>query len=284
MRSPTLHACRDSLLQALCLTGLALFAACSSAELPELTEDDPSADASVNGTPVRLTFNFSLQFDATDDSFDFPIELNDDFALRLYVNQDGTVAILANDFPRMVYRLCAEGSETDGCHSYYDEEDEEQWDLALGGSDFDIVIDSCGSSIADEDCGAPDDTTFTGTLSTDGTLVLENMAFRVRAFFVTEELDGYTAEDSDTGLLTSDDSIRLTISRITTGAVAINAGDNLSAEGAAVENSMVTLVGAGVIPSSVPDLGGSYFIGTIDGTFSYDPLSLLEEEEATTSL
>lgn len=277
MRGPTLHACRDSLLQALCLTGLALFAACSSSELPELTEDDPNADASVNGTPVRLAYNFDLTIDSTGDAFDFDIDLADDYALRLYINQDGTVALLASDFPRMVYRICAEGSDTSGCHFTYDEEDEEDWGLELAGGDFDIVIDSCGAAMADEDCGSPDDTVFTGSLASDGTLAIENMEFRVRAFFVTEELDGYTAEDSATGLLTSDTSIRLTISHITTGAVAINAGDHLSAEGAAVSNSMVTLVGAGVIPSSVPELGGSYFIGTIAGTFSYDPLSLLEE-------
>lgn len=276
MRGPSPRPCRDSLVQALFLIGLALFAACSAAELPELTEDDPNADAVVNGTPVRLAFNIALALDATDDGFDFDFEFPDDYSLRMYINQDGTVAILANDFPRMVYRLCAQGSDKDGCHSYYDEDD---YDIETGGNDFDLVIDSCGSAMADEDCGAPDDTAFTGTLLSDGTLVIENMEFRVRIFLVSEELDGYTAEDSDTGLLTSDDSIRLTISRITTGAVAINAGDHLAAEGAAVENSMVTLVGAGVIPSSVPDLGGSYFIGTINGIFSYDPLELLDESD-----
>jgi len=38
----------------------------------------------------------------------------------------------------------------------------------------------------------------------------------------------------------------------------------------------VTLVAGGIIPTSMPELGGAHYLSTMTGTFDIDPLTLLD--------
>lgn len=252
-----------------------LSVACSASTVAEQLDEELNENASISGSAIKLSFDFTVQLDSIDDGFDYTIDYPHHYDAIFYFDSDGTTMLAANDFPRMVYRICAENSDTDDCDKYYNPDD---YDVATEGNDIDIVVDACGANVDDSLCGEDDETVYTGTLDANGTLRLDNVSFRVRFFIATAETNGQTADDSDTGLILSEDSIRLTISKITTGRVSISGGDNLSATGSPVTSREVILVGGGIIPSDVPALGGSYFIGTMDGTFSSDPLELLIEE------
>lgn len=248
-------------------------AACSSKTIQQTIAEDLSETAPVSGTAIRLSFDFGITLDSLDDGFDYSIDYPHNYDTFFYFDADGSVEMMANDFPVMVYRICADGSSTENCDQYYNPE---SYDIETEGNDIDIVVDACGASVDDDQCGEDDETVYTGTFDASGTMRIDELSFRVRFFIATEEPNGHTAESSDTGLILSDDSIRLTISKITTGRVTIDGGDDLTATGSPITSRQVILVGGGTIPSSVPALGGSYFIGEMDGTFSSDPLGLLE--------
>jgi len=215
-----------------------------------------STEQTVDSSNTTLNFSLTIEIDSPDDDLDFTIALTDLYAMPMNINS-GDISLKASDLESMIYRVCdVDSTETD-CDTYTD---------ASAGMDLDFVIDSCGRLVDDEDCET-DQTEYTGEIYDDGSLVIDDLSIRVRTFLITSDSDGYSANESDEGLIVIN---RLVID-LTTGEVAI--GD-LSAEGSAWDGDSVTLVSSGTISSTVDTLGGSDFISTLTGSFTVDPLSL----------
>lgn len=224
------------------------------------SESPSGTDTSDLGTQTNLTFLFTVQTDSeVDDTLDFAVVFPSSYIVPLYVQSNGTISFLANEFPRMVFRACANDSPTSDCHTYLD-------DLDI---DIDLVIDACGEVEEDENCGEADTTVYSGTLSDDGSMNINAVSIRIRLFAVTDNLDGYTADDTDTGLMT----LSRLIVRITTGAVQTG---GLTETGSRLNNKAVKLVGGGLIPDDMPTLGGAHYVASMTGSFDGDPLALLE--------
>lgn len=239
------------------------FLSCGS-EMSNPFDDDSdegtNPDVSELGTPVVLTFLFETQIDSEeDDTLDFAIPFPDTYDVPLYVGSDGFISLLANEFPRMILRVCKTNSTSDNCTTEFDDID----------FDIDIVLDSCGADVDDDECGSSDDTIYTGTLNSEGGISMNAIVIRIRLFAVTDEGDGTTADDTDTGLLVFS---RLT-ARVTTGVVE---SGSLTESGSRINNRGVKLVGAGNIPNDIPTLGGAHYVSSLTGTFDIDPLALLE--------
>ncbi len=218
-------------------------------------------DFSNLGTKREIFFTFGTQL--TDPSSGVPVsyDLPDMLASDIYIQSNGNVKIAAQDFPRIVVRICSSDNTGPEC------------DTTLTGDDFkdikvDLVIDSCGKNLSDSSCGAKDPTVFSGTLSKDGSLQIIAVAMRVRAFLVDDSgdsPDGFTAEDTDSGIFSG----RI-IAQITTG----TAG---SATGEKVNNKAFKMVSAGVVPASFPEqMAGFSYLATMTGSFDQDPLALIQ--------
>lgn len=216
--------------------------------------DVPSFEAN-----TELSFTLTIAIDSADDDLDFAIDLENPYTMPLKIEGDGTVNVRAQDIERMVYRVCALNSQTPDCDTHTE--------LITG--DFDIVIDSCGRFVGDENCGGDDDTIYSGLFSADGSLSIDDLSIRMRIFLVTDEQDGTTADDTDEGLAAMN---RLIIDLTTSKASA----GSLSAEGSEWDGQKIVLVSAGTISSTVETLGGSDFATLLTGTFSPDPFTLLD--------
>ncbi|MBI2339795.1 MAG: hypothetical protein HYU99_05460 [Deltaproteobacteria bacterium] len=224
----------------------------NNAESDEITPSEA-------GTPAILIYFFETQLDSDDDLFDFAFPYPDSYSVPLYVQGDGTVTLFARDFPAMILRICE--TDDDDCDVTYE---------GLGIGEVDLVLDSCGRDLEDDECGEVDDSAFTGTLSADGSLTIGGIYIRARIFAVSGASDGFTADPGDTGLLP--DLERLVV-RVTTGSVAT--GD-LAETGSSINDGAIKLVAAGLIPDSMPTIGGVHYISSLTGTFDIDPLGLLE--------
>jgi len=133
---------------------------------------------------------------------------------------------------------------------------------------MDLVIDSCGRLIADNQCGSIDETTYIGALDDNGNMNIDDVSIRIRTFFVTTDSDGFSAQATDEGLLLFKRLIiDLTTDTVTSG--------SLTQTGTPVSNNQVTLVSAGIISSTVPELGGANFLAVLDGEFNTNPFNLL---------
>lgn len=213
-----------------------------------------------NDTNTELSFTLTLQIDADDDTFDFTVTMPDEYTVPLKVESDGTVTMYANDFPKVIYRICETSSDETDCDARTDQI----------GIDIDLVIDACGRFLTDASCGDSDSTQFSGTLSEDGSITIDNVAIRSRIFAITDSSDGFNADSTDSGL-TSLDRIMVDI---TTGDV--STGDLESSGSNVDEDQNVTLVASGSVSSDTPYMGSAVFIGTITGSFDEDVLEFLE--------
>lgn len=257
------------------------FISCNLFSAAETAE--PTTSVTVNGTEVLLSFDFALQIDSVKNTFDTEFNYPKTYTTSFFidpsqVNDAGHIAVHApaQDFPKMIFRVCQIDSNTNDCDMYYDPNEID--DIDLQGNEIDVVIDAC--TVDDAQCGNSDTGIFTGTLTPTGSLVLNNLEFRVRFFFADGDVNGLNATSSATGLDVNGgegtSSLRINVSRLTTGKVSINGGDNISEVGSSVNGSNLTLVGAGVIPSSIPGIGGSYFIGKIFAETQTDLLTFFE--------
>ncbi len=220
---------------------------------------DPSITAL--GTQANLTFTFEIQIKSdSDSSIDFDIPFPSSYTVPLYVDSDGTVSMQAGDFPRMVYRVCKTDSTTSGCMSNY----------SGATFDVDVVIDSCGTSVTDTNCGDADGTVYTGILGDDGSIYINALSMRMRLFAATSSVNGYTATDGNSGLaVLSRMSVNISTANVASG--------TLSASGSPIDaDNKVTLVSAGLIPSDIAVIGDAHYLSSLAGTFDMDPLSLLQ--------
>lgn len=218
---------------------------------------EPSGASSTNNSSSSNNgLNYTLVVEIDGEDLDLDVNLKQRYDLDLTIESSGRVIVYAQDFPKMVYRVCTTGSKTSFCDAYSDD---------TGGLDIDVVLDSCGRLVSDANCGNSDSSFFTGQLDDDGQMSIDNLSVRMRIFAVTDELDGFSASDSDAGLLVMN---RLIID-LTTGFVSAGA---FQATGEAVEDGDVTLVSAGSLSSTIPTLGGADFIATLEGEFEQDPL------------
>lgn len=223
-------------------------------------DDDVDANVSALGSQVVLSYEFegALVGDDLNVTLPFP----DTYSMPLYIQDSGSVSLRAKDLPRMVLRICDSSTTRSDCDMELD-------DIDL---DVDLVFDACGEQTDTDhsDCGDSDSTIYTGSLSSDGTLFINAIAMRIRVFAVTSSLDGYSASDTDEGLLP--DLERITV-KITTGSVS---SGGLSDTGSPISNKQVTLVSAGIIPDDMTMVAGASYLGVVDGTFNIDPLSLIQ--------
>jgi hypothetical protein len=220
-----------------------LFFQLSCGESPDSQTSPASASGSVSGASATaepnstLTFSVSLELDASNNNYDMTTAFAEDYQLPLTI-EAGNLTVDANNFPKMVYRVCQTDSSTASCDFITD---------ALG-LEIDVVVDSCGRLVDDADCGASDDTYYAGTLSESGDMTINDISLRLRLFLVNDEGDGTSALDSDEGLVTLN---RIVVDLTTDSATS---GD-LSAQGLALNETDVTLVAAGTLSSTTPELG-----------------------------
>jgi hypothetical protein len=232
----------------------------SSNENNEESSSNSSSSSSSNNSDHELEFSFGLSLTISDDDQSLEVDFPSQYDLDLYLSEEGELTVYAKDFPTMVYRICMNSSDLSGCHSYSDEL----------GIDADIVIDSCGRLVSDEDCGNQDNTSFSGTIDSDGSMSINSISIRTRLFAINSDSSGYTADESDTGLIELN---RMVIS--------INTDDtssgSLVANGNPIDDSEVTLVAAGTLSSAAPALAGADFVTEISGSFDENPLDILSD-------
>lgn len=243
---------------------IALTMACGGATSNDTDSNTSSTNSTESAnnftTNLKLSFNLTLTIDALDDDLDLIITLVDAYSMDMNLAQDGTITIQAKDLPKMVYRVCALDSTESDCDTTSD---------ATGGFDVDLVIDSCGRLVDDRDCGSSDDTIFSGELDNDGNMSIDDISLRIRTFAITSDSNGFTADDTDEGLLV----FKRLIIDLTTATV--SSGD-LIQTGSLVSSNEVTLVSAGSISSTVPELGGADFLAVLEGEFNKNPFNLMD--------
>lgn len=228
-------------------------------DVQEPDEEENSVPSNL-GNLTQLTFQFETQTDSsTNDELDLQIIYPRSFTIPLYIKEDGLVSIRASEFPKMVLRLCRVSSSSASCDVPTDDVD----------FDVDLVLDACGSGRADTQCGTADPTVFFGLVKSDGFMLVNAVAIRVRLFAVSTSSDGYTAGSTDQGLLVLE---RVVVS-VSTGSVTTG---GLTAMGTLLENNTVKLVAGGLVPASMPKLGGANYLAILQGTFDVNPLSFLE--------
>ncbi|MBU0504495.1 MAG: hypothetical protein ABII18_02655 [bacterium] len=223
------------------------------------TDIDTTADeAATNQSNLTLSFSLSLTLDSEDDDWDFSVNLPTTYALDLNKTSNGNITMQAHDLPQMVYRVCTVDSDTENCQAFSDQ---------TGGFDVDLVIDSCGRFVADENCGENDDTQFTGTIYSDGSMFIENISIRIRTFLVDDDSSGLTAKATDPGLM----DINRLVTTLTTDTVTVN---DLSATGDLITDKQVTLVSAGTLSSVSDTFPGANYLAILEGSFNNPPLAL----------
>lgn len=248
----------------LVVLGVISLTACGGSQTNDDSKIDDTPKTGENlpeDSSVVLTYRLSVQLDSlTDDSLDFIVEFPDEYQVPIDVNSNGKITVAANEFPRMILRICRAGSDQLGCNEYVDHPS-----LTF---DADLVLDACGFSAPNYRCGSEDTTVFTGLISNTGSFRINSVAIRSRIFAVSSKGDGYSADVTDSGLI--NDLDRLFIS-ITTG----TAGTVLKGVGSTISQKQVTLVAGGRIPFSTDILGGTYYLATMTGEFDADPFGLI---------
>jgi hypothetical protein len=210
------------------------------------------------GNQVEMSYHLATQLKTADGSLSLPITYPEDYKVILGVASNGTLSAYAHDFPSMVLRICKTGSTKRDCDAFTDQI----------GLDVDLVFDVCGAD-NDKNCGTKDQTLVTGTLLKDGTMSLDSVPVRARVFSITATLDGFTAPDTATGLLTFPHIVlSLSTDNVTSG--------SLTATGSKLSQKKATLVGGGVLPADMQQLSGADYIAMFTGTFDKDPLSFLQ--------
>lgn len=259
------------MIKKLCLIfTLAGFISCGSSGGDSSTTgtDNTPSNASENqnnsaiGTKLNLSYNFQIQI-ADENGINTPYSFPKNYTAPLYINSEGSVTIKAREFPKMVLRICPKGS-VNSCDIYINSTDT---DL---GNGLDLVLDLCGFSKSHAECGPNDGTTFSGSLTDNGSLSISGIAVRVRVFNLDGGPNGNTASVTAGGFIS--DMPRITVSLKTNPDISIN---GLHAFGNEVSDRDVTLIGGGVIPANMPELGSASYVITLDGTFNQAPLDLL---------
>lgn len=254
----------------LLLAGLLVLAQCGGGAENGGIDDDLNPDLSALGTRVNLTYSFINRIDSPDNAFDSQIDYPTSFSVPLYVLPNGLVSLRAADFPKMRLRVCFPGSNAPLC----DVRATQNIDLGVDGAEdaFDLVLDACGQGRADKDCGEKDPTIFLGALQSNGSLTVNGIILRARIFLIKAASDGERAAATDRGLMVLS---RIPV-RVTTEAVTAAGAGSLSGTGIRLANRQISLVAAGVIPASMPELGNSQYQGSLSGEFDIDPLMILE--------
>lgn len=234
----------------------------SSSSDSDTTPDDPNA--SVLGQRLTLSYKFTIQF-SDEQGIQNPFEFPKTYATPVYVSTDGIVTLRARDFPKMVLRICPQGSPRNDCDVYVETDDQDI------GSGVDLVLDLCGINNSHSQCGLNDGSRFTGTLSDDGSFNIRSIAVRVRLFNLNDGPNGTTASSAATGIIADLPRIVTTIQ--TDPSVRFG---GITGVGEKIEDTLVTLVAGGVIPAKMPELGGASYVVTLDGSFSQAPLDFLE--------
>ena len=227
----------------------------TSADTNSGTDESITAATDTN---LTLSFTLSLTLDSSDDDWDFAVSLPTTYSLDLNKTADGSITMFANNMPQMVYRVCTIDSETENCQTFSDQ---------TGGFDVDLVIDSCGRFIADENCGENDHTEFTGFIDSDGSMIIDNISIRIRTFFVDDDSSGMTATPTDSGLM----DINRLVTTLTTETVHV--GD-LEATGDLINNKQITLVSVGTLSSVSDTFPGANYLAILKGSFDVNPFSL----------
>lgn len=241
-----------------------LTAACGSSDSsshhssePNFVESPTTINKADLGATTSFTYLFNLKIDAEGDAYDFNINYPQAYTVPMYVQENGKVSLIANEFPKMVYRACSSDTTRSDCDIKYD-------DL---GSDMDLVIDLCGFDNEDDECGSSDTTVFDGQLTEQGLLSINAVSLRVRIFPTNSSNNGQTASATDAGFVhLSRMMIKVTNSSVESG--------SLLATGTRLVDSASTLVAAGIIPVDIPLVGGAHYAASLDGNFSIDPLTL----------
>jgi len=236
---------------------------CSSSEqlnpLPTVNQNLSTQTAVTSGNDVKLTFQLSLKVDSDDEDFDLDFTLDKQLAVDMNISDRGIITLWTKNIPPMIYRICSIDSKLNHCDVYSD---------ATGGLDIVVVIDSCGRLIADENCGPNDQTFFSGKIKSNGSMTLSNLSIRLRLFKVDSSSDDFFEDPTESGFL----DIKRFIVDLTTED---SSSGNLSVKGSPILRKDVTLVTAGVLSTTVPNLGGSDFTAVLKGTFDQDPLRFL---------
>lgn len=228
---------------------------------PDEETDGSSSNVSALGSVAHLTYQFSTQT-ATDDGI-LQIDYPETYMAPIYIKPDGGVTMLAREFPRMVLRICPIEAADENCDVTVDS--------SIVAQQLDLVFDLCGKERTDDGCGddGGDPTTFEGSLSSEGRLVIPSLDVRIRVFLLAGNgPDGNSALDTDQGVLPLPrlEVVVQTDPEITTGI--------LSGIGERVEGFNVKLVAGGILPER---LSSAHYLTTMTGTFDVDVLGLLSE-------
>lgn len=240
----------------------------TTSELSTNEPENPEANLTALGNAVPLNFELAVQIKSdSDSSINFQIPFPSLYSAPMYVTSDGTISMIASEFPRIVYRVCQTDSTDSECMAFYSGLDDTKFDI-------DFVIDSCGKDISDKYCGDTDGTIYNGILSDDGSIYINGISLRIRIFYASSSPNGYTATATNTGLTFDPPLSRMTVNISTAN---VSSGSSLSATGSRInDDGEVTLVSAGIIPYNFPAMGGAHYVSSLTGTFDIDPLSLLE--------
>ncbi|MBX7148157.1 hypothetical protein K1X76_03655 [bacterium] len=244
------------------------FNACGGSSGGGSSNDDgtgPTLDVTTLGTKRTLSFTFSTDLTDPDTAEVHSYDGVQTLQVPIYFKANptgtgGTASVAAQDFPKMIVRICRDDVTDTDCQSYLPEDD-------LGTIKMvDLVIDSCGSS-SDSKCGVKDTSVYVGPVTKAGDMTINAVNMRVRAFVIGEDdadaVDGYTAKDTDSGLFSG----RIP-AQITTGTVKGISGSKIS-------GNAIKMISVGVIPGTFPEMAGFSYTATIEGTFDQDPLALI---------
>lgn len=222
--------------------------------------------ADPNLSTETLLFNFGLLVQAEspdDDGLSITIPFLEQKTLPISLKPNGSISIKARDFPRYVLRLCKLGSQIDNCTQ----------ESSQVPTDLDLVLDLCGFEEPDENCGRDggDNTLSLGKINDDGSVSLLQVPFRLRLFAVTDQLDGFTAEDTDLGLSESD---RIPVNLVTgTSSTSLLAGS-----GSRLNENILHLVGTGYSNSGDGNpLQDAHLLFSLIGQLNKNPFDFMNQ-------
>lgn len=236
---------------------------------PEPSNPDVnSINKAAFGQKVTMSFDIEIETEsANNPDLNFNFDISGRKQLDLYIQDDGTVTVFNQDFPKLVKRLlvCDENNASPRCDANVDVvQNNEEFEV-------DITLDACDPFVNNRRCGPNDESRVTGTLQENGDFILRNLPIRVRVFSVSPSSNGNTASPTSTGLAALP---RITIFSLTTG-LASNVA--FFERGADFSSPNPSLVAAGIIPAGLEPLtGASYFTRLSNISFDIDPLSIIQ--------